>query len=218
MSPKRRSSDSYKRRGPTVEPRAKVLVVCEGAKTEPNYFLAMCRDLGLTAVEVRVCGEDCGSAAKSVVEHAVDKISELKKSECYDEVWCVFDVEAPKPDPTLRRALEMADANEIGVALSNPCFEYWFILHFEKKAPPFQKNADVVKMLEEYLPDYAKGDRTIHDQLKSRTVDAIRNAKLVIKEKCYSENLIDANPSTHVHRVVERLQEIAAKPKYPESP
>jgi hypothetical protein len=215
MSPRRRNSDSLKRREASVELRAKVLIVCEGAKTEPNYFKGLRRDLALSAVEVDVCGEDCGSAAKSVVEHAVDKIAGQKISDPYDEVWCVFDVEVPKPDPTLAQALTLAATNGINVALSNPCFEYWYVLHFDKRAPLFQKNADVVKMLEGDLPDYAKGNKNVYDQLKDRTDRAIKQAKQVIVEKCYGTNLSNCNPSTHVHLVVEYLRKISKKRKYP---
>jgi hypothetical protein len=43
----------------------------------------------------------------------------------------VFDVESPKPHPNLDRALTLARSNNIRVAISNPCFELWLILHFE---------------------------------------------------------------------------------------
>jgi hypothetical protein len=42
----------------------------------------------------------------------------------------VFDVEAPQRHPNLSEALELAGKNEIRVAISNPCFEFWLMLHF----------------------------------------------------------------------------------------
>ena len=47
-----------------------------------------------------------------------------------DEFWCVFDVEWPRNHPGLR-AIEQARANSIQLAISNPCFELWLILHFQ---------------------------------------------------------------------------------------
>jgi hypothetical protein len=38
MGKRRRGPETYVRRGPTREPYDVVLIVCEGAKTEPNYF------------------------------------------------------------------------------------------------------------------------------------------------------------------------------------
>ncbi|MCK4177099.1 RloB family protein [Aciditerrimonas ferrireducens] len=46
-----------------------------------------------------------------------------------DEIWCVFDVECPEPHPTLREAVQRARQEKICLAVSNPCFELWLILH-----------------------------------------------------------------------------------------
>jgi hypothetical protein len=48
-----------------------------------------------------------------------------------DQYWCVFDVESPKPKqhPHLVRACDKARANQVHVAISNPCFELWLVLH-----------------------------------------------------------------------------------------
>jgi hypothetical protein len=48
-----------------------------------------------------------------------------------DECWCVFDVEWPKNHPNLAQALQLAKDHGIRLAVSNPCFELWLILHFE---------------------------------------------------------------------------------------
>lgn len=48
-----------------------------------------------------------------------------------DEFWCVFDVEWPRNHPRLREAVQQARGNGINLAISNPCFELWLILHFE---------------------------------------------------------------------------------------
>ncbi|MEV5198866.1 RloB family protein [Streptomyces sp. NPDC053720] len=49
----------------------------------------------------------------------------------YDEVWCVIDVEAPVPHEGLTAALKLARQHGVEVALSNPCFELWLLLHFK---------------------------------------------------------------------------------------
>ena len=43
---------------------------------------------------------------------------------------CVFDVEAPNQHERLFEAIEMAHGNNIQVAVSNPCFELWLLLHY----------------------------------------------------------------------------------------
>ena len=44
------------------------------------------------------------------------------------EYWCVIDVDQ---HANLVPAVEKAIANGISVAVSNPCVELWFILHFQ---------------------------------------------------------------------------------------
>jgi len=56
-----------------------------------------------------------------------------------DSVWVVADgdVNYNNPDPItakdslLSKARKMADAKGIQIALSNPCFEFWYLLHFQ---------------------------------------------------------------------------------------
>ena len=58
-----------------------------------------------------------------------------------DEVWCVFDVEAPQTHPNLQEALARARDNEIETAVSNPCFEIWLALHFRRHMKPLTTKA-----------------------------------------------------------------------------
>lgn len=51
-----------------------------------------------------------------------------------DEFWCVFDVEWPRNHPGLKDAIERASQNSIQLAVSNPCFELWLILHFQDQS------------------------------------------------------------------------------------
>lgn len=43
----------------------------------------------------------------------------------------MIDVEAPAPHDGLDGALELARRHGVAVALSNPCFELWIMLHFK---------------------------------------------------------------------------------------
>jgi hypothetical protein len=48
-----------------------------------------------------------------------------------DQCWCVFDVEWPQNHPDLPAAVELAASSGVRLAISNPCFELWLILHHE---------------------------------------------------------------------------------------
>jgi|ERR1022692_2479531 hypothetical protein len=65
---------------------------------------------------------------------AIDEEAEI------DEFWCVFDVEWPRNHPGLHEAIEQAQQNRIQLAVSNPCFELWLILHFQDQGAWLDNN------------------------------------------------------------------------------
>jgi hypothetical protein len=216
MSRRGRSKTSLRRRPPRYEPRACVLVVCEGAKTEPQYFNGLRHKLRLSTLEVEVVGKECGSAPVSVVREAVRLRKERLADHLwpdYDEIWCVIDVEAPQPHATLQQALRQAADNGLNVALSNPCFEYWYVLHFERVGSSFNSKAEVVRRLKKHLPRYRESDEDVFETVYPHTDKAIKNAKNVLGSQWQSEDdPVRRNPSTDVFSVVERLREIGTKP------
>ncbi|MCK4626389.1 MAG: RloB domain-containing protein [Phycisphaerae bacterium] len=208
MTRKAQRTGSLERRKPFRTQGRCILIVCEGEKTEPDYFKSLRRELRLRSVKVEVVGKECGSAPINVVDEAIKKKDSSKSAtivDYYDEIWCVMDVEAPQPHTTLDQALDKARDNGLKVALTNPCFEYWYILHFKKTSQFMQKNGDVIKVLKKCYPEYCKNSLDIFDAIFPHTTDAIKNAGDVIKEKHWGEDLRGCNPSTHVHRLVEQL-------------
>jgi hypothetical protein len=109
------------------------LVLVEGAVTEEGYLLLWKRRLRRRAL---VDIPDFRGTPMALVEKAV----ELKKAEekddrrgrgpMHDEYWCVFDVDT---HPYLPEARELADTHGIQLAISNPCIELWFLLHFAEQ-------------------------------------------------------------------------------------
>jgi len=218
MSRKPRKPENLRRRKPIKSPRKTILIVCEGEKTEPLYFKAFRRELRLSTIEVVVDGKGSGSAPISVVDYAID-LRQKRKEEArdsfvlaeFDVIWCVIDVEAPTPHKSLNDAYQKARANKLNVALSNPCFEYWYLLHFKRTSMSMQYNKDVVKALKKHSPlkKYQKGDPGTFAQVYPYTETAIYNSKTVIKEKHYGRDLRKCNPSTDVHKIVEYLQKMS---------
>lgn len=219
MTRKRRTLNDLQRRRPFIHPRESVLIVCEGEKTETQYFSAMRNELRLRKfVEVHVSGKRKGSDPISVVDHAIFLQSERARIASgspiltvYDFVWCVMDVEAPRPHQTLASALDKAKEHDLKVALTNPFFEYWFLLHFKKISTPFTIDKELHDALKEVHPSYKKS-RIGFDVLYPRTEIAIKHSEEVLEETACNEDLRNHNPSTHVHRVVRHLQKIAKRP------
>lgn len=214
MSRKPRPLNYIQRRKPFREQYERILIVCEGTKTEPKYFGAMKRKLHLTSLVVE--GKHCKSEPDKVVGYAVELKTKaaVHPEEAFDHVWCILDVEAPTPHAPLEKAINTAKAEGIKLALSNPCFEYWYILHYKKTSAPFHTSKAVVASLEKYHPQYQKGSDDIVEAIYPDTKTAIKNAKEVLKEKHCGEDLSKSgcNPSTHVHKIVEYLQKMSKQP------
>src|ERR1035437_553946 len=87
------SKGLFLRQRPWLTPRRRILIVCEGAKTEKLYFTGISRELRLTATVIEVVGGDeAGTAPKSIVEHAKAlNASAKRRKEPFQDTWCVFD-------------------------------------------------------------------------------------------------------------------------------
>jgi hypothetical protein len=182
-----------------------VLICCEGEKTEPGYFRDLRRDRRISAL-VAVVPPDVGTDPKSVVECAVQKMADARRDKIpYTEVWCVFDMDGHAGVP---EAFDRASARRISVAFSNPCFELWYLLHFEYSTA--QRSGPQVRqrLRDEYIPAYEKSTR-VYDNLACLQQRACAHAARLRR---YHEELGQAdtgNPSTGVDKLVDSLDRLA---------
>lgn len=70
----------------------------------------------------------------------------------YDDVWCVVDVD----EFDLRPALRLATREKVSLAVSNPCFEVWLVLHFADHTKALTCYAETERVLLRHVPDYCK--------------------------------------------------------------
>ncbi len=208
--PRRRHGSRTLRRDRAVRSeRPCILIVCEGRKTEPCYFKGLKNYLRLSSVSIEI--KHGNSAPISVVDYAI-KLREQRKQSAtrvpYDSIWCVMDVEIPRHE-SLDRACQKARDNHLNLALSNPCFEYWYLLHFERTSRCMQSVHEVTQLLRQYTPNYSKSDPEYFAQVNPHTETAIANAEAIISERHYEDDLRDCNPSTHVHLLVKELRQHA---------
>lgn len=111
--------------------RRTLLIFVEGAKTEEQYIKSWASAYrGMVSVTV----SDTRGVPLTLVKAACDtarkdrRISQKRGGPMYDEYWCMFDRD---DHPNMKEAVEMARDNSIGVAVSVPCLELWFLIHFE---------------------------------------------------------------------------------------
>lgn len=199
---------------PTRRPRECILVVCEGTETEPNYLRSLRRAIGLSTLEVEIVGE--GVEIVGVVAEAIRRRDERETAAegsnrlaPFDEVWCVADTERKKDNPSWERGVDRARATDLKLAWSNPCFEFWLLLHFELIGRSFDGYAVLRPFLSRHLRRYEKS-MDCFEQLAPRVPTAIENSKTIHRGQWQNTpKSIECNPGTTVHELVERLMEVA---------
>lgn len=181
-----------------------VLIVCEGEKTEPNYFRELRDDLRLSHFNIKITGSSQGSAPINVVNHA------LQYHKDYDKTFCVFDQDQHS---SYQKALDKIKGKEksrkhsITAVTSVPCFEFWLLLHFRLTTKQFVAASgspcdQVVRELKNFLPTYNKGSRGIYFETSKRLPQALENAERVASH-CAAAGT--DHPSTKIHLLVNYL-------------
>lgn len=127
----KRRATGAPRRSKTAATRRGLLVFTEGEKTEDGYLLPWRRQY---RDSVLITIDPFHGTPRSLVDRAVEtKRAESRderrgRGRAHDEIWCVFDIDE---HPNIPDAIQKAEAHGIQLAISNPCIELWFILHFE---------------------------------------------------------------------------------------
>ncbi len=209
---KAKNAGQLARRGPRREPYAKVLIVCEGEKTEPNYFLGLKDYYELNSANVEICG-DCGSDPVSILKFGKQRYREEKDAgDAFDRVFCVFDKDAHPNYNQVMDAIRSARPKNTFIAINSvPCFEYWLLLHFNYSTKPYmplQGNSacnQVLSELNAYMLHYAKGNSDVFAQLVDQLDFAINNAERALQS---AEADGTDNPTTYVHELVTFLRNI----------
>ena len=136
-------TSSLTRKQGTRNVKQSFLIICEGVRTEPDYFKAF----RMTTATVKAIGQAMNTI--SLVNKAINiRDTEQKKKHYYDQCWVVFDKD-DFPAKDFNQAITLARKNGFRVAYSNQAFEYWFLLHFNLYRGPLhrQNYADMLSKL-----------------------------------------------------------------------
>lgn len=201
---------SYARREATRFIRDRFLIVCEGTKTEPNYFEAFPVKADLIALDV----EGIGANTKSLVEEAIRRKAQANRNRTpYNQVWCVFDRDV-FPAANFNEAFRLAKVNSIRTAYSNQCFELWYYLHFHFNDVALHREAYGDKLTEFIGRKYEKNSAEMYALILDQQETAIRNATKLLNRYVHCNPEKD-DPSTNVHLLVEALNAFIDKPDTP---
>lgn len=194
---RRASERSSLKRRTGVRPILRTIVVfCEGERTEVEYIKGLKRlmqDRGTVSVKVEV--DPRHAVPLTLVEAAADRSRDGE----IDEVWCVYDVEAPTPHPNLAEAKKLADRSGVRLAVSNPCFELWLLLH-DHDVSAYLTTAQAVKDARR-LPGVSGKGLDAAALLPSRN-DAVRRAQVLDVKHELDGTAAPGNPSSGMHHFV----------------
>lgn len=146
----------FERKVPFLKYRKVFVLATEGTTTEPQYFeLFNSRTTTITIKWVKGTHSD--------PKHVLGRMKHYLKGNRLkpgDAAWLVIDRDQ-WTEEQLAQLHEWAVANEqYGLAVTNPCFEFWLLLHFED-AVGVTNNRQCKDRLKRYIPSDDKHIETV---------------------------------------------------------
>ena len=220
---KRRERKERKRRTQFKSKRKFYLIVCEGEKTEPNYFNSLKDSLPKGVLElVNIDINGTGKNTLSIIEETkkLRKTYESKYLRKIDKVWAVFDRDSFPPD-NFNNAIYKGENSKpkINCAWTNQAFELWYLLHFNYYNTGISRDRykklleqEIVKLSMNKDFKYKKNSKEMYNLLENLGDQnfAIENSEKL--DNLYNDNkYADHNPRTKVHVLIKELIELSEK-------
>lgn len=197
------------------------LIVCQGEKTEPNYFKGIETKINnkyKNKISIEILSDNV--SCMELLETAKEKVKTDKRKQIkYKHVWLVYDKDdfpsdefdniLPKIDAVNEKNKEN-DEPEYHVLWSNQCIEFWFLIHFIDLRVNIDRKAYIDKLSENFKKykikgKYIKNDSQIYKKLEKYQDDAIRRAEKIIKEN-KEKTPSNITPGTKVYEIIKYLK------------
>ena len=156
-----------------------IVIASEGKDTERIYFKALAKEYTNPRVHVHILERSEDEQNNSSPEHVLKQLNDYKSQyelEADDELWLVVDKDRWTEAMLSRVATECSQEVAMHMALSNPCFELWLLLHLEDAAS---------LTLEEQM-------LWMENRRKSKNADPYLKVRLRQKMGSYHESAYDA--------------------------
>ena len=177
-----------------------IVIASEGKDTERIYFKALAKEYSNPRVHVHILERSVDEQNNSSPEHVLKQLNDYKSQyelEADDELWLVVDKDRWTEAMLSRVATECSQEVAMHMALSNPCFELWLLLHIE----------DVALLTPEEQKQW------MENRKKSKNADPYLKARLRQKMGSYHESSYDAQTlMAHVENAIERARTLDKNP------
>lgn len=180
-------------------------IFCEG-KTEYNYFAQLKAVERIKGLQIRpVISQD-----KSVIDLVNYSINYLEHNRDFlkgDSVVYVFDRDKNKNED-FNKVKKIVSDPDLQLILSNPCFEFWILSHFELYYERIESKMLKIK-LRKYMGSYKKNDRNIYNNTKEKIQNAIEHSKKIHKIHMNRNGILceESNPCTMIFRLIEIIRQ-----------
>lgn len=174
------------------------VIATEGCLTEPSYFNKFKKGSDVV-IEIVKSGHD--SSPERVLK-SLKKYLKNRPLDKGEEAWLIIDRDtwpSEQIEDVYRALSQMRPKGQYHLALSNPKFEFWILLHFED-GNGVRTNTDCDQRLKKHLHDYKKDLSCWHPSI-SDVRHAIERAKRMDEKECDWPR----NRGTTVYRLVEKL-------------
>ncbi|HRY33040.1 MAG TPA: RloB family protein [Bacteroidales bacterium] len=197
--------------------RTYYVIVCEGEKTEPNYFEGLKKALPpgvLQTCQIDIHG--IGDNTLSLVRKAkkIKKSIEEDSGRVVDKLWVVFDRDSFTPESFNNAILSCQHSRpKIHCAWSNEAFELWYLLHFHFFNTAISRG-DYKSLIEKALRPhlgkayrYRKNSEEMYSILEKygNQEQAIQWAGNLVNQHAGNKNFATHNPCTMIYQLVEEL-------------
>lgn len=210
-----RSRKSFIR--PTAFRDAKLLVIaCEG-ETEIIYFEALRNYITLRNLSIHVLPKQNRDSNPKAVFDQLDEFAKSLAPEPQDELWIVIDRDKWTDQMLSEVAQYCSQKENMKLAVSNPCFELWLLLHFEEIESLTDSE---IQQLKENKRNSKRGDpelvKRMRKNMKSFSKKNFNTGILMDKISKANERAkkLDKNPQarwpeeigTHVYKIIESIR------------
>ena len=142
------------RKNRNIDYKPVIFLVSEGRKTEPQYISGVFKEFGFCGrYAINYCGtKENQNTPVGLLKRAKSLIPEIKSS--LDQIWILVDKDNNSNESLEALTREVQKIKQCYCAISNPCFEYWLLSHFQNVT--VNNVHDCFKQLSKYLPEYDK--------------------------------------------------------------
>lgn len=143
-----------KQRGTNSKNRKPIIVITgEGRnKTENNYVISLKDEI--KGVNVRWLKAGPVTDPEGILDTVLKYWSNNDLDESLgDKAYILLDVDKDKRKLELIKRLQKEN-KKVRFIISNPCFEVWYMAHFEYSTKEYKDSREVKRQLGKYIPDY----------------------------------------------------------------